>query len=94
MAMCIRTQNLPNSFSSDNKKQKAVLPGTGPWAGILAKTTCRSQLTNRQRRSNHERFTLLRGISDQWRIMAVHTEESHESLTIWGQAEGVVSRPS
>ena len=25
MAMRIRTQNLPNSFSSDNKKQKAVL---------------------------------------------------------------------
>ena len=26
--------------------------------------------------------------------MAVHTEESNESLTIWGQAEGVASRPS
>ena len=34
--MWIRTQNLPDSFSSDKKKQKAVLPGTGPWASLLA----------------------------------------------------------
>jgi hypothetical protein len=35
--MRIRTQNLPNSFSSDNKKQKAVLPETAPWTSVLAK---------------------------------------------------------
>jgi hypothetical protein len=28
--MRIRTQNLPNSFSSDNEKQKAALPETAP----------------------------------------------------------------
>jgi hypothetical protein len=72
VAMRIRTQNLPNSFSSDNKKQKAVLPGTAPWASVLAKTTCRSQLTNRQWRSNHERFTRLAGISNERRIMALY----------------------
>jgi hypothetical protein len=94
VAMWIGTQNLPNSFSLDNKTQKAVLPGTAPWATVLAETTFRSQLTNRQWRSNHERFTRLPGISGKWRIMAVYTKGSHESLTIWGQAEGVVSRPS
>ena len=73
MAMRIRTQNLPNSFSSDNKKQKAVLPETAPRASVLAKATSRSQLTNWQWRSNHERFTRLAGISDKWRIMAVYT---------------------
>jgi CRP/FNR family cyclic AMP-dependent transcriptional regulator len=51
--MRVRTQNLPNSFSSDKKKQKAVLPGTAPWASVLAKTPCRSQLTNGQWRSIH-----------------------------------------
>jgi hypothetical protein len=71
--MRVRTQNLLDSFSSDKKKQKAVLPGTAPWASVLAKTICRSQLINGQRRSNHERFTPFGGISDQWRIMAVYT---------------------
>ena len=70
--MRIRTQNLPNSFSSDNKKQKAVLPETAPRASVLAKATCRSQLTNWQCPSNHERFTRLAGMSDKRRIMAVH----------------------
>ena len=45
MAMRIRTQNLPNSFSSDNEKQKAVLPETAPRASLLGKVTSRSQLT-------------------------------------------------
>ena len=45
MAMWIRTQNLPNSFSSHNKKTKAVLPQTAPRASVLAKTTSRSQLS-------------------------------------------------
>jgi hypothetical protein len=70
--MRIRTQTLPNSFSSGNKKQKAVLPETAPPASVLAKATSRSQLTW-QWQSNHERFTRLTGISDKWRIMAVYT---------------------
>src|SRR4029077_3841683 len=73
-AMRIRTQTLPNSFSSGNKKQKAALPETAPRASVLAKAIFRSQLTNWRRRSNYERFTQLAGISDKWRIMAVHTE--------------------
>ena len=71
--MRTRTQNLPNSFSSDNKKQKAVLPETAIRTMVLAKATSRSQLTNRQLRSNHERFTSLPGISNQRRIMALYT---------------------
>ena len=57
--MRITTQNLPNSFSSSNKKQKAALPETAPRASVLAKATSRSQLTIGSRRSNHEQFTLL-----------------------------------
>jgi NAD(P)-dependent dehydrogenase (short-subunit alcohol dehydrogenase family) len=68
--MRIRTHTLPNSFSSDNKKQKAVWPGTAPWASVLVKTACRSQLTNRQWRSNHERFTRLAGISDDINVLS------------------------
>ena len=92
--MRIRTRTLPNSFSSDSKKQKAILPETAPRTSVLAIATSRSQLTNWQLRSNHERFTRLAGISNERRIMALYTQESHESLIIWGQAEGVVSRPS
>jgi hypothetical protein len=36
MAIWTRTQKLCNSFSSDKKKQKAVLPGTEPRASLLA----------------------------------------------------------
>jgi hypothetical protein len=35
VAMRIRTQNLPNSFSSDYKKQKVVLPETARRASVL-----------------------------------------------------------
>jgi predicted ATP-grasp superfamily ATP-dependent carboligase len=38
-AMRIRTQKLPNSFSLDNKKQKAVLPESAPRTSVLAKAT-------------------------------------------------------
>jgi len=71
--MRIRTQNLPNSFSLDNKKQKAVLPDTALRASVLAKATSRRQLTNWHWRSNHERLTRVAGISDKWHIMAVYT---------------------
>jgi hypothetical protein len=57
--MRIRTQTLPNSFSSGNKKQEAVLAETAPRASVLAKATSRSQLTNWQWRSNRERFARL-----------------------------------
>jgi hypothetical protein len=33
--MWIRTQNLLDSFSSDGKKQKTVLPGTAHWESAL-----------------------------------------------------------
>jgi hypothetical protein len=42
--MWIGTQNFSNSFSSDKKKQKALLPGTAPWASVLAKTPCRESI--------------------------------------------------
>jgi hypothetical protein len=71
--MRIRTQNLPDSFSFDNKKQKAVLPETALLASVLAKATSRSQLTNWEWRSNNERFTRLAGISDKWGIMGEYT---------------------
>ena len=73
MAMRIRTQTLPNSFSSDNKKQKAVLPETAPRTSVLAKANSRSQFTNWQLRPNHERFTRLAGMSNERRIMARYT---------------------
>ena len=44
MAMRIRTQTLPNSFSSGNKKQKAIFPETAPGASVLTKATSRDQL--------------------------------------------------
>jgi hypothetical protein len=37
MAMWIRTQNLLDRFS-DNKKQKAVLPGTAHWASAFGES--------------------------------------------------------
>jgi len=57
MAMRAKTQNLPNSFSSDNKKQKVVCPklrlgkrfGESDLGGV--------KLTNWQWQSNHEPIT-------------------------------------
>jgi hypothetical protein len=66
--MRIRTQYFPNSFSLDNKNQKVVLPKTAPRASVLSEIDRRSQLTNWQCPSNHERFTRLAGISDKRRI--------------------------
>jgi hypothetical protein len=37
--MRITTQNLPIGFSSDNKKQEAVLPEIAPLASVLVKAT-------------------------------------------------------
>jgi hypothetical protein len=86
--MRVTTQNLPNSFSSSNKKQKAALPETAPRASILAKATSRGQLTNWQRRSNHERFTRLTGISDKWRVMAVYPKKAMKALQYGSKLRG------
>jgi hypothetical protein len=72
-AMRIRTQSLPNSFSLDKKKQKAVCPklrlGQAFWRkrplGVNGPIGSGGQTA--------KRFTRLSGISNQWRIIAVYT---------------------
>jgi hypothetical protein len=45
--MWIRTQSLLNRFSSDNKKQKAVLPGTAHWASAFGENDLTTAVATR-----------------------------------------------
>ena len=72
--MQIRTQDLPNSFSSGNKKQKAVLPETAPRASVLGEIDLSESIDQLAVSVKiTKRFTRLIGMSDKRRIMAVRT---------------------
>ena len=71
--MRIRTQTLPNSFSSGNKKQKAVLPETAASGKRFGESDLSESIDQLAVAVNHERFIRFAGISDKWRFMAVYT---------------------
>ena len=71
--MRIRTQNLPYSFSSDNKKQKVVCPKLRIGQTSLVEINLSESIDQLAVSVNYERFTLLTGMSDKRGIMGAHT---------------------
>jgi hypothetical protein len=62
--MRIRTRDLPNSFSSRNKKQKAVLLESVPRASVFGKADLSESIDQSAVRSNYEGVARLVEISD------------------------------